>query len=77
MQCMVLKGDLPIKINWMLNGKPINPDDSGISMTMTSKRISQLTIESVQPHHRGLFQCVAKNSAGFSEHTSELRVNGI
>ena len=75
-QCMVLKGDLPIKISWELNGNLINTFESGINMAMTSSRISQLTIESVRASHRGIFKCIAKNSAGFAEHQSELRVNG-
>lgn len=77
MQCMVLKGDLPLKINWHLNDKPITTVENGISVGLTSSRISQLTIESVTAYHRGIYRCTAENRAGQAEATAELRVNGI
>lgn len=75
-QCMALKGDLPIQIRWYLNDKPITTVANGIHVVMTSSRISQLTIESVTAHHRGIYRCVAENKAGMAEYLSELRVNG-
>lgn len=73
---MSLKGDLPIKINWFLNDKPITTVENGINVVMTSPRINQLTIESVTGNHRGMFKCIAENKAGISEYEAELRVNG-
>lgn len=75
-QCMALKGDLPIKISWYLNDKPITTVENGIHVVMTTARISQLTIESVTAYHRGQYRCLAENSAGQTEYLSELRVNG-
>lgn len=75
-QCMTLKGDLPIKITWYLNDKPITTIENGIHVVMTSSRISQLTIESVTANHRGVYRCLAENKAGQAAHISELRVNG-
>lgn len=75
-QCMALKGDLPIKISWYLNDKPIMAIESGIHVIMTTTRISQLTIESVTAYHRGTYRCLAENSAGYAEYLTELRVNG-
>lgn len=74
-QCMVLKGDLPIKIFWMHNNASIKelPD---VNIIKTSARISTLNIESVNANHRGTFQCVASNSAGRSDYAAELNVNG-
>lgn len=76
-QCMSLKGDLPIKISWFLNNEPITTVENGISVVMTSSRINQLTIEAVTAHHRGVFKCNAQNKGGYAEYSAELRVNGI
>lgn len=73
---MVLKGDLPIKISWFLDDKPITTVENGVHVVMTSARISQLTIESVTAYHRGNYRCLAENKAGSSDFFSELRVNG-
>ena len=75
-QCMSLKGDLPIKTSWFLNNMLITTVENGINVVMTSSRINQLTIESVTANHRGIFKCVAENMAGSVEYIAELRVNG-
>lgn len=75
-QCMVLKGDLPLKISWFLNAMPITTVENGIHVVMTSPRISQLTIESVTAYHRGNYRCVAENKAGSAQYIAELRANG-
>lgn len=76
-QCMALKGDLPMKIQFFFNDSPITTIASGVHVVMTSPRISQLTIEAVTAHHRGLYRCIAENRAGRSEYAAELRVNGM
>lgn len=75
-QCMALKGDLPMKIIWYFNDSPITTIESGMHVVMTSPRISQLTIEAVTAYHRGHYHCVAENKAGRTEYSAELRVNG-
>lgn len=75
-QCMALKGDLPMKIMWYFNDEPVTTIENAIHVVMTSTRISQLTIEAVTAYHRGVYRCVAENKAGHAEHSSELRVNG-
>lgn len=75
-QCMALKGDLPLKIMWYFNGELITTVESAIHVVMTSPRISQLTIEAVTAYHRGVYRCVAENRAGHAEHSSELHVDG-
>lgn len=75
-QCMALKGDLPMKITWYFNESPITTIENGVHVVMTSPRISQLTIEAVTAYHRGQYRCVAVNKAGQTEYSSELRVNG-
>uniref|UniRef100_A0A182QBV3 Down syndrome cell adhesion molecule n=1 Tax=Anopheles farauti TaxID=69004 RepID=A0A182QBV3_9DIPT len=71
--CAVAKGDVPIEINWMFNGSNIFSND-GITITKSGQKMSLLYIESVQARHAGNYTCVARNKAGFVEHTSELKV---
>lgn len=73
--CTVSKGDIPIKIFWILNGKDVNSYE-GISVIRTNKRISQLSIDSASAEHSGEYVCVAENSAGKTSHSAALHVNG-
>lgn len=73
--CTVSKGDFPIEIGWLLNNRPVT-DLDGISVMRTNKRISQLSIDSVQAHHCGDYVCIAKNKAGSTSYTATLHVNG-
>ena len=76
--CSVLKGDLPMKISWTLNKKPINvKSHKGIVIMKTGKFISVLSIESVNANHAGNYSCIATNHAGHSELCTRLSVNGI
>lgn len=74
-QCTVTKGDYPLNITWLLNEKAIT-SSQGISINRNSKRISALTVESVQALHSGNYTCKASNNAGDSSHTATLKVNG-
>lgn len=73
--CAVSKGDFPIKIEWWLNNKLAGTLE-GIGVANTNKRVSQLTIESVQAHHTGVYKCIAENKAGKTEFSTYLNVNG-
>lgn len=74
-QCTVTKGDSPIAISWLFNNTEIIPSD-GILVGKFGSRISSLSIDSVKAEHSGIYTCVARNAAGFSNHTSHLLVNG-
>lgn len=74
--CSVTKGDLPLIIQWYFNGNVIKTGQNGVVLT-TTKRTSQLTIETVTHHNQGNYSCVVKNQAGATNHTAELYVNGI
>lgn len=75
--CMAVKGDLPIDLFWTLNNLPLVADgDQGITMQKNNARTSALSIEALGAQHRGVYQCVARNRAGFSVVASELIVNG-
>lgn len=75
-QCMASKGDLPMDIFWTLNEKPIVSGEQGFTIIRLNPRTSALNIEALDAHHRGSYQCVTRNKAGFSEYHSELQVNG-
>ncbi|XP_046962719.1 Down syndrome cell adhesion molecule-like protein Dscam2 isoform X32 [Vanessa cardui] len=72
--CTVGKGDLPLKIHWHLNDKPLN-SGNGLFITRNGKRISVLSIENVQHEHIGNYTCIAENEAGRSSHSAILNVN--
>ncbi|XP_011645356.1 Down syndrome cell adhesion molecule-like protein Dscam2 isoform X2 [Pogonomyrmex barbatus] len=84
-QCAVIKGDLPIDIIWSFNERVIdiangafdehNYDNPDIVISRSSKRASQLTIESVAARHAGEYSCTASNTAGTATHSSILSVN--
>lgn len=65
-----------MNITWFLNNQPIDAVH-GVTVGQLNKRISTLSIESVEAVHSGVYSCVAKNAAGESVHTTKLFVNGI
>ena len=73
--CVVSKGDTPIEIQWHFNGRKIHSND-GILISKASQKNSILTIESARARHAGNYTCLAKNKAGQTEHSSELKVIG-
>ncbi|CAB3363288.1 Hypothetical predicted protein [Cloeon dipterum] len=75
-QCTVTKGDSPIAISWLFNGSEIESTDE-ITISKNSKKISALTIESVQASQMGEYTCIAKNAAGSSNYTTHLHINGF
>lgn len=72
--CAVTKGDVPLRITWTINGKLVK-DYDGILID-TKKRVSQLTIDSVDGIHAGKYVCTATNAAGSYSFSAELNVNG-
>ena len=75
--CNVLKGDLPIQFRWYLNNKVLNDDGQELKIIQISKRISMLSIDNVKAQHSGLYVCSAQNSAGNSNFSTYLHINGI
>ncbi|XP_018577214.1 Down syndrome cell adhesion molecule-like protein Dscam2 isoform X3 [Anoplophora glabripennis] len=72
--CTVNRGDFPIDIYWTLNNITVDKVD-GVSVMRTKRRISQLSIDSIQADHSGEYTCHAKNSAGTAVHSAVLHVN--
>lgn len=75
-QCMVTKGDSPVNITWLLNGKPTH-EVQGITVFKIGPKSSSLSIDSVASKHTGVFTCLAANRAGHANYSAELAVNGI
>lgn len=74
-QCIVTKGDSPLNISWYFNGRSLD-GSYGIGTTLINKKISSLSIESVQEEHMGDYTCTATNLAGSVSYTSHLTING-
>lgn len=64
-----------MEIVWMHNNKVIQTNE-GISLLRVHKKLSTLSIESVQAKHVGEYTCIVNNSAGRAKHTTYLQVNG-
>lgn len=76
LQCSITKGDNPVEINWYINGKPTSYYE-GVYTGKLGKRMSSLSIESVGADHSGDYTCSATNTAGSTNFTTTLSVNGI
>ena len=64
-----------MQINWLFNGSKITTND-GVLISKVGHKISTLSLDSVRPRHAGNYTCIAKNIAGETNYTSELRVIG-
>lgn len=73
--CHVSKGDLPLKLKWIFKEKPIF-SNYGIVTTKIGDRSSFLTVSSVAAENSGVYTCLASNSAGTYNYSTELLVNG-
>lgn len=75
-QCSVHKGDLPINISWLHNNITMGYME-GVAISKVGKKVSTITIDSVQENHAGFYTCIAQNKAGRTEYSAMLNVNGI
>lgn len=73
--CSVHKGDLPLNITWLHNNQTIGYK-TGIMVSKVGKKISTLSIDSVQAEHSGVYTCLAANRAGDAFYSAKLHVNG-
>ncbi|GFG32700.1 hypothetical protein Cfor_00545 [Coptotermes formosanus] len=72
--CSVTKGDLPLTIMWLKDGRPLDPSQR-VSITQVDQFNSILLIESLSPDHNGNYSCVARNLAAEVSRTQQLVVN--
>lgn len=73
---MVTKGDIPVNMTWLLNGKHVE-GIQGISIVKIGHKSSGLSIDGVASIHSGTYTCSVANQAGHANYSSELAVNGI
>ena len=73
--CTVRTGDEPLTLSWALKGAKIS-SEPGLTTASLGTRTSMLTISSVGYRHSGTYTCTAKNHAGISSESTELKVNG-
>lgn len=77
LQCIVSSGDPPLQITWAFHGKDSSTmKQKGVSTVKFGERSSLLVIDSVNSEHVGTYTCFARNLAGNSSYSTELRVNG-
>lgn len=74
--CHVQKGDMPLKLLWTFNSRPIKSNDA-ITITNVGARSSILAIPSVTEKHSGNYTCTASNVVASTNHTAILNVQGI
>lgn len=75
LSCYISKGDLPLKITWLFNGKPIFAH-LGIVTTAFGARSNMLTVPSLTGENGGTYTCVATNAAGSTNFSTALNVHG-
>lgn len=73
--CSVIKGDIPLTINWRKDGRPIDPSQR-MSVTQVDQYNSILVIENLSADHTGNYSCVVRNTASETEGSQSLLVNG-
>lgn len=74
--CVVLKGDLPLQIHWTLNDELIETDKDSFTVMQLNSRTSYLSVDALEAKHRGVYSCIAQNAAGQAIFAAELQVNG-
>ncbi|KAF2359263.1 Immunoglobulin I-set, partial [Trinorchestia longiramus] len=72
--CILQKGDQPLLISWLFNGKPLGESDH--VKILKVGRSSILTIDPVKGLNQGNYTCIASNPAGQMSVHAHLFVNG-
>lgn len=75
LNCIVTKGDMPIKFSWYMNHRKLHPS-MGVSVMNVGRQTSILIIQNIEFRHAGLYTCEAHNIAGRINETAELVVKG-
>ena len=74
--CSVNKGDPPLTVSWLKDGRPLDPKHR-LAVQQVDQFNSMLIIHSLSPEHNGNYSCVARNPAAEVVYTQRLVVNGI
>ncbi|XP_011331013.2 Down syndrome cell adhesion molecule-like protein Dscam2 isoform X5 [Ooceraea biroi] len=72
--CSVTRGDLPLSITWLKDGRSMGPSER-VTVTNMDQYNSILMIESLSPDHNGNYSCVARNVAAEVSRTQRLVVH--
>ena len=75
LMCNIQYGDMPVSITWSVKGDVVS-SEPGITTALLGSRASVLSIDSIGYRHSGVYTCIAKNKAGTTSYSSELKVNG-
>lgn len=73
--CVLRKGDKPVILSWLFNGRPLGHSDD-VQITKMGSRSSILTIDSIRGRNQGNYSCVASNLAGEMAVHASLSVEG-
>ncbi|XP_023247792.1 Down syndrome cell adhesion molecule-like protein Dscam2 [Copidosoma floridanum] len=73
--CSVTRGDLPLTIFWLKDGRTLSSSDR-VTITNVDQYNSILMIESLSPDHNANYSCSAANLAGQVSHTQRIVVHG-
>lgn len=78
LNCFVVEGDQPLRIEWDLNGNRALDvlDDLGVEISSVGRKGSLLSIDSLLPQHAGTYTCTATNRAGTVRWSSFLSISG-
>ena len=75
--CSVIKGDPPITIRWLKDGRPLTSSPlTGISVSTLDEFSSAIVISKLSLSHRGNYTCIASNAASSSNFTAMAVVYG-
>jgi len=74
-QCVVSKGDAPLKIHWLKDGQELTQGD-GLVLRTLDEFTSVLSIKALATEHGGNYTCVARNAAAQASYSAPLSVNG-
>jgi Down syndrome cell adhesion molecule len=73
---MVSKGDPPLDILWLKDGRSLSQSDE-LLIRHLDEFTSSLAIGALSPRHSGNYTCVARNLVASAAHSATLSVNGI
>ena len=72
--CSISSGDLPIKVSWTKDGRPIA---TNLNVEMqTGEFHSLLIFKKLRGEHSGVYTCTARNLAKAASHSTTLLVQG-
>ncbi|CAL4196854.1 unnamed protein product, partial [Meganyctiphanes norvegica] len=73
LSCAVSKGDLPMTINWLKDGRHMQHDPM-VEIKQTSDFTKALFFKSLKEHHAGSYTCEVANAAASVNHTAVLHI---